>query len=115
MRRQSAGPASAASQQQPEPVRGPYAANSRSRYVELILVVDNKSYENQDKNVKRVYKRCKDIANIVNAVRFYLFIYLVFILYYYESSGESCSCRHLATTVETAHCKVGRFFLLSKK
>lgn len=50
------------------PVSGPFKANSRSRYVELVLVVDNKSYESQDKDLKRVFRRCKDIANIVNAV-----------------------------------------------
>lgn len=50
------------------PVRGPFKANSRSRYVELVLVVDNKSYENHEKDLKRVFRRCKDIANIVNAV-----------------------------------------------
>lgn len=47
---------------------GPFKANSRSRYVELVLVVDNKSYESQDKDLNRVFRRCKDIANIVNAV-----------------------------------------------
>ena len=49
-------------------ISGPFKSNSRSRYVELVLVVDNKSYENQDKDLKRVFRRCKDIANIVNAV-----------------------------------------------
>ena len=40
-----------------------------SRYVELVLVVDNKIYEDQDKDLQRVYRRCRDIANIVNAVK----------------------------------------------
>ncbi len=31
-------------------------------------MVDNKSYEAQEKDLKRVFRRCKDIANIVNAV-----------------------------------------------
>jgi len=53
------------------PIGGPFKSNSRSRYVELVLVVDNKSYENQDKDLKRVFRRCKDIANIVNAVSVY--------------------------------------------
>ena len=60
MRRQSDTPSAA--------VSGPFKANSRSRYVELVLVVDNKSYEAQEKDLKRVFRRCKDIANIVNAV-----------------------------------------------
>lgn len=49
--------------------RGPYKANAMSRYVELVLVVDNKIYEDQDKDLQRVYRRCRDIANIVNAVK----------------------------------------------
>ena len=49
-------------------IGGPYRANSRSRYVELVLVVDNKSYETHGRDLKRVFRRCKDIANIVNAV-----------------------------------------------
>ena len=53
---------------EPLTIGGPFKSNSRSRYVELVLVVDSKSFENQDKDLKRVFRRCKDIANIVNAV-----------------------------------------------
>lgn len=68
MKRQSGLPAGLI---EPHPIGGPFKSNSRSRYVELVLVVDNKSYENQDKDLKRVFRRSKDIANIVNAVSVY--------------------------------------------
>lgn len=49
-------------------IRGPYNANKHSSYVELVLVVDNKTYKFLDKNLTRVHQHCKDIANIINAV-----------------------------------------------
>lgn len=50
-------------------VRGPYNSNKRSSYVELVLVVDNKVFKTMDKNFTKVHQHCKDIANIINAVR----------------------------------------------
>lgn len=50
-------------------VRGPYNANKRSSYVELVLVVDNKVFKSLDRNYTKVHQHCKDIANIINAVR----------------------------------------------
>lgn len=50
-------------------VRGPYNSNKRSSYVELVLVVDNKVFQQLDKNFTKVHQHCKDIANIINAVR----------------------------------------------
>lgn len=50
-------------------VRGPYNSNKRSSYVELVLVVDNKVFKSLDKNYTKVHQHCKDIANIINAVR----------------------------------------------
>ncbi len=80
-------------------VSGPFKANSRSRYVELVLVVDNKSYESQDKDLNRVFRRCKDIANIVNAVK-QLFIHqlnqLELLL---TCSTDTCSCTRLSTSL----------------
>lgn len=39
-----------------------------SRYVELVLVVDNQDYKALGQNLSKVYTHCKDIANIINAV-----------------------------------------------
>lgn len=50
-------------------VHGPYNSNKRSSYVELVLVVDNKVFKSLDKNITKVHQHCKDIANIINAVR----------------------------------------------
>lgn len=49
-------------------IRGPYNANILSRYVELVLVMDMSEYEKHGHDVTKLYQRCKDIANIVNAV-----------------------------------------------
>lgn len=49
-------------------IRGPYNANKQSRYVELVLVADNREYKELGENVNRVEEHCKNIANIVNAV-----------------------------------------------
>lgn len=49
-------------------IRGPYNANARSSYVELVLVLDNKEYKALGENMGRVNSHCKDIANIINAV-----------------------------------------------
>ena len=49
-------------------IRGPYNANRQSRYVELVLVIDNKEYTALGENLARVHQHCKDIANIINAV-----------------------------------------------
>lgn len=49
-------------------IRGPYNANRRSNYVELVLVVDNKVYRSLDSDITKVHQHCKDIANIINAL-----------------------------------------------
>lgn len=49
-------------------VKGPYNSNQQSRYVELLLVVDNKEFKALDENTGKVYRHCKDIANIINSV-----------------------------------------------
>ncbi|CAG2067913.1 unnamed protein product [Timema podura] len=51
-----------------EVIRGPYNANKQSRYVELVLVVDNKLYKDMGENLQKVYSHCKEIANIINSV-----------------------------------------------
>ncbi|KAB7497042.1 Disintegrin and metalloproteinase domain-containing protein 12 [Armadillidium nasatum] len=49
-------------------IRGPFNANSLSRYVELVLVADKTEFEKHDSDENKIYERCKDIANIVNAL-----------------------------------------------
>lgn len=49
-------------------IRGPFNANALSRYVELVLVTDKTEYKNHGHEVAKLYHRCKDIANIVNAL-----------------------------------------------
>lgn len=44
-------------------------ANDQSLFVELVLVVDNAIYTQFGKDFRKIHKHCKDIANIVNAVR----------------------------------------------
>ncbi|CAH1405788.1 unnamed protein product [Nezara viridula] len=61
------------------PIRGPYNANKRSRFVELVLVVDNKLYESMNKNLAAVYAHCKDIANIINALFMPLNIFIALV------------------------------------
>lgn len=51
-------------------IRGPYNAGKQSRYVELVLVVDNREYKEYGENKQRVEQRCKEIANIINGVCF---------------------------------------------
>ena len=49
-------------------IRGPYNANELSRYVELVLVTDKAEFEKYGHSTAKIHQRCKDIANIVNAV-----------------------------------------------
>lgn len=52
-----------------EDTRVPYNSNAKSRYVELVIVVDNKKYKELGGDLKAVRRRTKDIASIVNSVR----------------------------------------------
>lgn len=51
-----------------ELIRGPYNANKESKYVELVMVIDNREYKELEENPQRVIQHCKTIANIINAV-----------------------------------------------
>ena len=75
-RRSGKGPGSSAAgtkNSQPnsnlELIKGPWNANSRSRYVELLLVVDHKEFVthgkdlSEEKALKKIYRICK-VANI---------------------------------------------------
>ncbi|XP_013174627.1 PREDICTED: disintegrin and metalloproteinase domain-containing protein 12-like, partial [Papilio xuthus] len=49
-------------------VRGPFNANKQSRYVELVLVADNREYKANGENLQTVHRQLKDVANIINSV-----------------------------------------------
>ncbi|CAG0885028.1 unnamed protein product [Darwinula stevensoni] len=49
-------------------IKDPWNAKENSRFVELVLVVDNAIYKSHDGNRTRIIDRCKKIANIVNAL-----------------------------------------------
>ncbi|XP_008199895.2 disintegrin and metalloproteinase domain-containing protein 12 [Tribolium castaneum] len=49
-------------------VRGPYNANKKSKYVELVLVVDNREYKELGESTSKVEHHCKTIANIINGL-----------------------------------------------
>ena len=60
-------------------LRGPWNANKRSRYVELVLVVDNLEFKEHDSDLEKVYRICKDVANVMNALYSPLNIYIALV------------------------------------
>ncbi|XP_034254844.1 disintegrin and metalloproteinase domain-containing protein 19 isoform X2 [Thrips palmi] len=60
-------------------IRGPYNANKKTRYVELVLVVDHKEYLELDSSKDKVYQHCKDMANIINALYMPLNIFVALV------------------------------------
>ncbi|KAL1451134.1 hypothetical protein WDU94_003424 [Cyamophila willieti] len=50
------------------PIREPWNADDKTRYLELVLVVDNTIYNKLNRDTKQVFTRCKDIVNIVHAL-----------------------------------------------
>ena len=60
-------------------IQGPWNANVRSRYVELVLVVDNQEFVEHGSDVDKVYRICKDIANVMNALYSPLNIYIALV------------------------------------
>ncbi|KAI5714505.1 hypothetical protein M8J77_000812 [Diaphorina citri] len=67
-------------------IRGPYNANIKSRYLELVIVVDNRLYNLFNKNSKLVHRHCKDISNVINALyeKLNIFIALVGVVVWTE-------------------------------
>ncbi|XP_061723382.1 disintegrin and metalloproteinase domain-containing protein 33-like [Cydia pomonella] len=57
-------------------VQEPYNANKRSRYVELVLVVDHGEYLASGQNIRLVHRHMKDLANIINSVYAPLHIFI---------------------------------------
>ena len=49
-------------------ITGPFNANRHSKYVELVLVVDNSLYRKFNSDVWEVHRYCTDIVNHVNMV-----------------------------------------------
>ncbi|CAH0721226.1 unnamed protein product, partial [Brenthis ino] len=49
-------------------LRGPFNANKLSRYVELVLVADNREYRTNGESIATVHRQLKDVANIINSV-----------------------------------------------
>ncbi|XP_053698665.1 zinc metalloproteinase-disintegrin-like crotastatin [Sabethes cyaneus] len=56
---------------------GPYNANRHSKFVELVLVVDNSLYNKFDSDVWKVHRYCTDVANHVNMLFTPLNIFVV--------------------------------------
>ncbi|CAH2096893.1 unnamed protein product [Euphydryas editha] len=49
-------------------LRGPFNANKLSRYVELVLVADNREYRANGESITTIHRQLKDVANIINSV-----------------------------------------------
>ncbi|RUS76181.1 hypothetical protein EGW08_016059, partial [Elysia chlorotica] len=60
-------------------IRAPFDSNAKTRYVELYLVNDYRTYERHGKNESVVIQRSKDIANIVSSLYHQLDIYVVLV------------------------------------
>ena len=61
------------------PLRGPWNADKRSRYVELVLVVDHLEFVEHNSDLELVYRICKDVANVMNALYSPLNIYIALV------------------------------------
>lgn len=48
--------------------QGPYRANQNSRYIELLLVVDQKAFNDFGRSSSKVHQYCKNITAYVNGV-----------------------------------------------
>ncbi|XP_071445169.1 disintegrin and metalloproteinase domain-containing protein adm-2 [Hetaerina americana] len=94
----------------PNTIRGPYNANRQSRYVELVLVVDNKEYKELGESLPKVYKHCKDIANIINAlyVPLNIFVALVGVVVWTEFDEIALSTNGDTTLTNFLHYRRGR-------
>ena len=62
-----------------ESVKGPWNANRRSRFVELVIVVDNRKYKENDSDLSKVVRKAKEMANIANALYAPLNIYIALV------------------------------------
>ncbi|KAK7109317.1 disintegrin and metalloproteinase domain-containing protein 12-like [Littorina saxatilis] len=79
-------------------VRGPYDSNKFTRFVELYIVNDYRTYNRHGKNASFVFKRTQDIANIVNSLYRQLNIYIVLVGVEVWSTGDKISVTTSADT-----------------
>ncbi|VVC31963.1 Hypothetical protein CINCED_3A014758 [Cinara cedri] len=60
-------------------IKGPFKQNDNSRFIELVIVVDQGEYKSLDNNISKVYQHTKDIANIINSLYMPLNIYIALV------------------------------------
>ncbi|KAF2899189.1 hypothetical protein ILUMI_06976 [Ignelater luminosus] len=86
-------------------VKGPYNANRQSRYVELVLVVDNAEYKEVGESKSKVEHHCKTIANIINGLYapLNIFIALVGIVIWNEHDEVNFSANGDTTLTNFLH------------
>ncbi|XP_025094501.1 disintegrin and metalloproteinase domain-containing protein 12-like [Pomacea canaliculata] len=60
-------------------IHGPYDKNQYTRFVELYLVNDYRTFQRHKENADEVFRRSQDIANIVNSLYRQLNIYVVLV------------------------------------
>ncbi len=63
----------------PKTIKGPWNADNNSRFVELLLVIDNKEFLEHDSDLEKIHRICKDLANIMNALYSPLDIYIALV------------------------------------
>nr|CAI5835362.1 unnamed protein product [Callosobruchus analis] len=78
---------------QPDVIRGPYNSNKESKYVELVIVIDNREYKELGENKPKVLNHAKTIANIINGLYspLNIFIALVGVVIWSENDEISFS------------------------
>ncbi|KAL8618034.1 hypothetical protein ACOMHN_021754 [Nucella lapillus] len=79
-------------------IHGPYDANKFTRFVELYIVNDYRTFDRHGKNADAVFKRTQDIANIVNSLYRQLNIYIVLVGVEVWSTGDKISITRSADT-----------------
>ncbi|KAJ3652643.1 hypothetical protein Zmor_018590 [Zophobas morio] len=60
-------------------IRGPQSANTASRYLELLLVIDNEKYVEMGSSVEKVEQFSKNVANIVHGLYLPLNIFVALV------------------------------------
>ncbi|CAH1104939.1 unnamed protein product [Psylliodes chrysocephalus] len=86
-------------------VRGPYNANKESKYVELVLVIDNQEYKELGESTTRVVNHAKTIANIINGLYspLNIFIALVGVVIWSENDEINFSANGDTTLTNFLH------------
>ncbi|CAH1169140.1 unnamed protein product [Phyllotreta striolata] len=86
-------------------VRGPYNANKESKYVELVLVIDNQEFKELGESTTRVVNHAKNIANIINGLYspLNIFIALVGVVIWSENDEINFSTNGDTTLTNFLH------------